>query len=190
MTIEYILGLFLGIGLAASVGFRVFVPLFILSLASYFNLVSLNENWLWIGGEPALLLLGMATLVESLAYLIPIFDNLLDTIAIPLAALAGTLIVVATSIDMSPVYLWTLAIIAGGGTATAVKGVTSSTRLVSTATTGGIANPLVATVETGTSFIVSIITVFLPIVGFVLVMFIFFYLRRFYRYIFSRKLSN
>ncbi len=187
MTVEYILGLFLGVGLAASVGFRVFVPLFILSLASYFDVVSLNENWIWVGGKPALILLGIATLVESLAYLIPFLDNLLDTIALPLATLAGTMIVVATSMDMSPVFLWTLAIIAGGGTATAVKGVTSSTRLVSTATTGGVANPLVSSIETGTSVIVSIITVFLPIVGFVLVLILFFYLRRFYKYIFTKN---
>lgn len=187
MTTEYILGLFLGIGLAASVGFRVFVPLFILSLASYFDIVTLNESWIWVGSTPALVLLGIATLVESVAYLIPYVDNLLDTIALPLATLAGTLIVVATSLDMSPVFLWTLAIIAGGGTATAVKGVTSSTRLVSTATTGGIANPLVASVETGTSIVVSIITIFLPIVGFILALIVFFYLRRFYRYIFAKR---
>ena len=187
MEIEYIFSLFLGIGLAASVGFRVFVPLFILSLASYFDLVTLNDNWMWIGSFPALILLGIATLVESLAYLFPYIDNLLDTIALPLATLAGTMIVVATSIDMSPVYLWTLAIIAGGGTATAVKGVTSTTRLVSTSTTGGVANPLISTVETGTSFIVSIITVFVPIVGFILVLVLFFYLRRFYRFLFKKK---
>lgn len=187
MEIEYIFSLFLGIGLAASVGFRVFVPLFVLSLASYFDLVTLNDDWMWIGSFPALILLGIATLVESLAYLFPYIDNLLDTIALPLATLAGTMIVVATSIDMSPVYLWTLAIIAGGGTATAVKGVTSTTRLVSSSTTGGVANPLISTVETGTSFIVSILTVFVPIIGFILVLVLFFYLRRFYRFLFKKK---
>lgn len=187
MTVEYILGLFLGIGLAASVGFRVFVPLFVLSLAAHFDMVTLNENWMWVGGKPALILLGVATIVESLAYLIPILDNLLDTIALPLATLAGTLIVVATSIDMSPVFLWTLAIIAGGGTATAVKGVTSSTRLVSTASTGGVANPLISSVETGTSAVVSIVTIFLPIIGFLIAMILFFYLRRFYRFLFAKK---
>lgn len=187
MNIDYILGLFLGIGLAASVGFRVFVPLFVLSLASYFELVTLNENWEWIGGTSALILLGIATLVEFLAYLIPILDHFLDTIALPLATIAGTVIVVATSIDMNPVFLWTLAIIAGGGTATAVKGVTASTRLVSTVNTGGAANPFVSILETGTSLVISTITIFLPIIGFLLVLTLFFYLRRVYRFVFSKK---
>lgn len=186
MQIDYLLGLFLGIGLAASVGFRVFVPLFVLSLASYLDLITLNQHWTWIGGESALILFGIATFVESLAYFIPIIDHILDSMALPLATLAGTLLVVATSIDMSPVFMWTLAIIAGGGTATAVKGVTSSTRLVSTATTAGTANPVLASVETGIAFVVSVITVFLPIVGFLLVLLLFFYLRRFYRYFFAK----
>ena len=43
ITTETILSLFLGIGLAASAGFRVFLPLFALSLASHFNLIPLNE---------------------------------------------------------------------------------------------------------------------------------------------------
>jgi len=36
----------LGIGLAASVGFRVIVLLFALSLAAHFHIVPLNENWI------------------------------------------------------------------------------------------------------------------------------------------------
>ena len=64
MTLEAIISVFLGIGLAASVGFRVFLPLFALSLASYFNIIPLNENWGWIGNTAALLILGVATFLE------------------------------------------------------------------------------------------------------------------------------
>ena len=76
-----ILSIFLGIGLAASSGFRVFLPLFALSLASYFDVWVLNESWQWVGGIPALLTLGIATILEIFAYYIPFFDNLLDGIA-------------------------------------------------------------------------------------------------------------
>ncbi len=47
MTPESIISIFLGIGLAASVGFRIFVPLFALSLAGYFGVITLNKSWLW-----------------------------------------------------------------------------------------------------------------------------------------------
>ncbi len=181
MTTETIFSIFLGIGLAASVGFRVFLPLFALSLASHFGIIPLNESWEWIGSIAALVTLGVATVIEVLAYYIPWVDNLLDTIAVPLAAVAGTAVVVATASDMDPVVTWALAIIAGGGTATAIKGTTSATRLTSTATTGGLANPVVSTVETATASVMSVFSIFIPILAIILTVMIIFLIRKIYK---------
>lgn len=178
---ETIISICLGIGLAASVGFRVFLPLFALSLASYFSVWQLNASWEWLGSMPALITLGVATLVEIFAYFIPYVDNLLDSIAVPLAAIAGTAVVLSTAADMSPVVTWALAIIAGGGTAAAIAGSSGTTRLASTATTGGLANPVVSTVETGTSIIMSIISIFLPVVAIIIVVLILFVIFKLYR---------
>ncbi|MGC1205043.1 MAG: DUF4126 domain-containing protein [Flavobacteriaceae bacterium] len=180
MGFETIISIFLGIGLAASVGFRVFVPLFALSLASYFDVWQLNESWQWIGSTTALVALGVATLVEIFAYFIPYVDNLLDTISVPLAALAGTVIMLSTVADLSPVITWALAIIAGGGTAAAIAGTASTTRLASTATTGGLANPVVSTLETGTSIVMSILSIFIPILAIIFVIIILFVIFKLY----------
>jgi hypothetical protein len=181
MTFETIISIFLGIGLAASVGFRVFVPLFALSLASYFDVWELNESWQWIGSTTALIALGVATIVETSAYFIPYIDNLLDTISVPLAALAGTAIMLSTVADLSPVITWALAIIAGGGTAAAIAGTSSTTRLASTVTTGGLANPVVSTLETGTSIVMSILSIFIPILAILFVIIILFVIFKFYK---------
>lgn len=181
MTIETILSIFLGIGLSASVGFRVFVPLFALSLASYFNVWELNDSWEWIGSLTAVVTLGVATLVEIFAYYIPYIDNLLDSIAIPLAAIAGTAVMVSTVADLSPVITWALAIIAGGGTAAAVAGSSGATRLASTTTTGGIANPVVSTIETGTSVVMSAFSIFIPALAFIFVIIILYIIFRLYK---------
>ena len=178
---ETIISILIGIGLAASVGFRIFVPLLALSLASYFNIISLNENWEWIGSSAALIILGIATVVEILAYLIPWVDNLLDTVAVPLAAVAGTAIMVATVSELDPSITWALAIIAGGGTAIAIKGSTSATRLASSTTTAGIANPVISTIETGTSIIMAAFSIFIPIVAIVCVLIIFWLLFRVFK---------
>ena len=180
MTIETIISICLGIGLSASVGFRVFLPLFALSLASYFDVWQLNDSWQWIGSTAALVTLGVATLVEIFAYFIPYIDNLLDSIAVPLAALAGTAIMLSTVADLSPVITWSLAIIAGGGTAAAVAGTSSATRLTSTVTTGGIGNPVVSVLETGTSIVMSIISIFLPILAAFLALIILFIVYKLY----------
>ena len=128
MTFTTLLSIALGIGLAASAGFRVFLPLFALSLSAYFGLWPVNENWQWLASTPALIILGVATLAEIGAYLVPFIDNLLDTLAVPLAGIAGTAIMASTTADLSPAITWTLAIIAGGGAAAAIKGATATGR--------------------------------------------------------------
>ena len=181
MTPETIISIFLGVGLAASVGFRVFLPLFALSLAAYFGLWELNDNWHWIGSLAAVITFGVATVVEIFAYFIPWVDNLLDSFAVPLAAIAGTAVIVSTVADLDPVVTWSLAIIAGGGTATAIKGAGAAGRMASTATTGGLGNPIVSTVETGTAVVVSTASIFMPILAAVLVIIILVLIFRIYR---------
>jgi len=191
MEISTIVSIFLGISLAASVGFRIFVPFFVLSLAAHFQIVPLNENWEWVGTTAAILTLGIATIVEIAAYLIPWVDHLLDTIAIPLAAIAGTAIMLSTVANFDPLFTWVLAIIAGGGTATAIKSSTSTTRLASTTATAGLANPMVSLLESGTSIFLSIVAVFLPIAAILIVIAIlWFVVKLFKRVIPKRKLKN
>ncbi len=181
MTSETIISIFLGVGLAASVGFRVFLPLFALSLASYTGVWELNESWQWIGSFAAVIVFGVATLVEIFAYFIPWVDNVLDSFAVPLAAIAGTAVMVSTVADLDPVVTWSLAIIAGGGTATAIKGAGATGRLASTASTGGLANPVVSTVETGTAVVVTTASIFAPVLAVILVIIILVVIFRIYR---------
>ena len=187
MTTDTIISIFLGVGLAASVGFRVFLPLFALSLASHFNLWELNESWQWIGTLPALITLGVAMFIEIFGYYIPFIDNLLDTIAIPLATIAGTAVLVSTVADLNPLITWSLAIIAGGGTAGVIKSASSATRLTSTTTTGGIGNPVVSTAETGTSIMMSTASLFAPILAIILVLLILLAIFWFYKKIRTSK---
>lgn len=174
MTSEIIFSIFLGVGLAAAAGFRVFMPLLALSLASHFNIVPLDASFAWIGGFPAMIALGLATLLEIGAYYIPWVDNLLDTAAVPLAAIAGTGAMAATLTDVNPMLTWGLAIIAGGGTAGAIKSASAGTRLISSVKTAGFGNPLVSTAETGLSMGLIVLAIFAPILAFIIVTILFY----------------
>ncbi len=68
MDSELILSLLIGVGLSASVGFRIFVPALITSIAAHFNYVELAESMSWIGSVPAMVTLGVATVLELLGY--------------------------------------------------------------------------------------------------------------------------
>lgn len=187
MPTETILSIFLGVGLAASAGFRIFLPLFALSLAAHTGLWELNPSWEWIGNLSALITLGVATLVEIFAYFIPWVDNILDSLSIPLAALAGTAVMVSTVSGMDPVITWSLAIIAGGGTATAIKGAAAGSRLASTLGTGGLANPAISAVETTTAATISLASILVPVLAAVLVIIVLAFVFRIYRKIRPRK---
>lgn len=179
-----IMSFFLGIGLAASAGFRVFLPLFALSIGAHFgqDLLELNETWQWVGSWPAMIALGVATIVEIIAYYIPIVDNLLDTIAIPLSAVAGTVLMGSTLLDMSDVTTWALAIIAGGGTAAAVSGTTAAARAVSTGTTGGTGNFVVNTGETVTASVLSLTSLIWAPIAFVFVLIVLYGIYRLWKW--------
>ena len=66
-------------GLAAATGFRVFLPMLIVSAGAYTGHVPLGDSFAWLGTPSALTMLSVAAIVEILAYCIPGLDNLLDT---------------------------------------------------------------------------------------------------------------
>ena len=96
------LSLVLGIGLAAATGFRVFLPMLIVSAGAYTGHLPLAESFSWLGTSSALIMLGVATIVEILAYYIPGLDNLLDALATPAALVAGTIVSAAVMTDVPP----------------------------------------------------------------------------------------
>lgn len=170
---DTILSILLGISLAAAVGFRIFVPLLVMSIASMSGYMNLSSGFEWIGTLPAVIIFGVASLLELLAYLIPIVDNFLDTIAGPTAVVAGTIVMASSIVEMDPMIKWTLAIIAGGGAAGLVQGLTTITRGASTLTTGGMGNSVVTSTETATSFGLSFLAIIFPlIVGIIVILFL------------------
>ena len=167
---EIFLSICLGLGLSAACGFRVFVPLLCLSIAAHFKVVPLAGSFAWVGSDAALFAFAAATLIEVGAYYIPWLDNALDTIAGPTAVLAGIFVTASVITDIDPFWRWTLAVIAGGGIATTTQLATTKARVASSITTGGFANPVLATVEAIFSTVLSVIAVFWPIVALVLVL--------------------
>jgi len=167
---ESMLAAVVGIGLAASCGFRVFVPMLVFSAAANVGYLEVAEGFDWIGTWTAFAAFTVAAAIEITAYYVPWLDNLLDTIASPVGVIAGVVLFAASVIDLDPFLRWSLAIIAGGGSAAIVQGGTVVTRTVSTATTGGLANFAVSTLETVTSFFFSVISIVVPILALILLL--------------------
>jgi hypothetical protein len=166
---DLVLSFVLGVGLAAATGFRVFLPMLIVSGAAYTGHLSLGESFAWLGTPAALTMLGAAALAEILAYYVPGVDNLLDTLATPTAFAAGTVVSAAVMTDLPPMVKWTAAVIAGGGVAGLTQGVTAMLRAKSTVLTGGLGNPVIATAELGGALLVSLLALAAPFAALVVV---------------------
>jgi hypothetical protein len=184
------LSIALGVGLAAAVGFRVFVPMLVLSIAAFTGHLHLSSGLEWLGTAPAVVMFSITALLEVLAYYIPGLDHLLDTIAAPAALIAGTIVAAAVITDLPPLLKWSTAVIAGGGAAGLTQGLTSLLRVKSAVTTGGLANPLVSTGELGGALGMSLLALVFPLLAVALVALFCFLAVRMARRLLSRRPSE
>jgi hypothetical protein len=170
MIQQYLIPILLGFGLSAACGLRIFLPLFVLSLFSRFGDLQIAPHFEWLSSWPAIIALGSASIIEIIAYYIPWLDNLLDGITIPSSVIAGTLVLASTNPELETVARWTIAIIAGGGTAGLISTSTALIRAKSTIVSGGATNFLVASVETMGAALLSLIAALIPIIAGILVL--------------------
>ena len=166
---DTLLALIVGIGLSAACGFRVFVPLLGMGLASLSGLLTLSSGFEWIGSWPAVVAFTLATILEIAAYYIPWLDNLMDSVAAPAAVIAGIIATASVLTDTSPFLRWSIAIIAGGGTAGIIQTGTTFLRGASSLASGGMTNVLVSTGELIGSALTTALAILIPIVCFFLV---------------------
>ena len=189
---ETLLSICLGLGLSAACGFRVFIPLLAMSIASLSGHMTLSQGFEWIGTYPAFLAFAAAAVFEVAAYYIPWVDNIMDTIAGPAAVVAGILVAASGMLHMDPLLKWSLAIIAGGGTAALFHSSTAVARAASTALTGGIGNHAVATAELGIASVLSILAITLPLLSVIVAVALLLFLTRkgFRKLVKHRKTEN
>jgi hypothetical protein len=181
LSIDTVLSAGIGVGLAAACGFRVFVPMLVLSLAARGGYVPLAPNFVWMASMPAMIAFATATALEVVAYYVPWLDNLLDTVATPAAVVAGMITSASVLTDLPPLLKWTVAIIAGGGAAGLVQSATTLTRLKSTALTGGLANSVLATTELAGSLLTSIVAIAVPLASLIVLAVVFTFVARWRR---------
>lgn len=180
---ELVISIALGVGLSAACGFRVFVPMLVMSVAALSGYVAPAPGFAWVGTYPAAVAFGVATAVELGGYYLPWVDNLLDTVSVPAAAVAGTLCTAAAVTDLGPLATWSVAIIAGGGSAATIGGLTAVVRGASTATTGGVGNPVVSTLEAVASTVLAVVAIVIPLLALIVVSaLLFFAIRRILRW--------
>src|SRR5690349_12287220 len=162
-SIEWVIAIAIGIGLAAATGFRVFLPLLIAGLAAHWGALPLADGFRWLATPEALIALATASVVETIAYYIPGVDHLLDLLAGPAALAAGVVASASVMVDMPPALVWPVAIIGGGGMAAVTKVTSAVLRAKTGLITLGVANPIVSTGETIGAIVIALAAIIVPV---------------------------
>ena len=155
-----------GLGLAAASGFRVFLPPFLMAVWLRLGFLDVNiegSEFEAFSSDVSILLLGVASLSEVLAYKIPWMDNMLDSLATPMAGIAGISVVAVSLEGADPSVQWALAIIAGGGASLSIQSATVAGRGLSSMFTLGLANPFFSLIEDIASLLLIFIALLAPL---------------------------
>jgi hypothetical protein len=159
-----------GIVLAACSGLRAFLPLLGVGLAGRFEHWPLAPSVHWLGSDPALIALSVATLVEVAADKVPIVDHALDVMHTVLGPVAAVLVSVSAWSQLAPQHAVLLSILTGVPLAAGVHALSAGVRLTSTGLTGGLANPLLSIGEDGVTAVTVILAFVAPILALVVLL--------------------
>ena len=154
---DTVLAISTGLGLSVACGFRVFIPLLVTSIAAHTGNLELAEGFTWLGEWPALISFSVAAVTESILYHLPIpgLGSLVDIVDGPLVFIAGTILSASSMVtDMDPLLQWSLAAIAGGGSAEVLHIETAAMRVP----TAGY-NPLLSVAEDAGGITIPILVV-------------------------------
>ncbi|MEO8379900.1 MAG: DUF4126 domain-containing protein, partial [Acidobacteriota bacterium] len=164
-VLHYVLPILLGLGLSASTGLNTFLPLLLLGAAARFHVagITLGDKFEWLTSDAAMIALIIACVIELVADKIPAVDHFLDTAGTFVRPVAGALASASVLTGVDPMVAAIVGIIIGGPASLGMHTLKAGTRIASSATTFGCANPILSIVEDILSFSLSVVAIFLPI---------------------------
>jgi len=160
--------LFTAFGLSTSAGLNAYLPLLIVALTARFtDLIKLEPPWDTLTSWWVIGLLAVLLVIEMTADKIPLVDHANDVIQTAVRPAAGAILFAASGhviSDVHPVLAMALGVLLAGG----VHATKATVRPVVTATTGGLGNPVVSTLEDVAAFVVSVLAILVPVLTFLL----------------------
>ena len=165
------LNIFSAFGLASSAGLNAYIPLLLVALAARFPLqdpfLQLSAPYDALGSWWAIGVIAVFLLIEMTVDKIPAVDTVNDGIQTFIRPAAGAVLFAANAnivTEIHPALALTAGLLVAGG----VHAAKGTARPVVTATTAGTGNWFVSLVEDIAAFFVTIVSIFLPVLGMVL----------------------
>ena len=176
---EFLPALALAVALAASAGLRAWLPLLLAGVLARVGVLDLGESFSFLSSNKALILFGVATVVELVGDKVPAVDHALDVIGTPLRPAAGALLAASVLGTVSdPLTALALGTAVGAPSALVPHAAKTALRTVSTTLTGGLANPILSFLEDIITVATFILAVVVPLLVVVLLAITVYFVRR------------
>jgi len=154
----------LAYALTTAAGVRALLALAAVSVAAHFHIIQPPAPFAWLAAPAAMWILGGLAIVEILADKVPLLDSLLHVAQVAVKPAAAAILVGGTLHPPSHQALVTCMVL-GGLNALGVHAAVAAVRGASTVTTGGVANPVVSTIEDAGSIGSLIVAFVAPLVA-------------------------
>ena len=167
-------------GLSGAAGLNAWLPLFASALLDRLDVVELAAPVDQLSSTGGLVLLALLTTADFVGDKIPLVDHVLHLVGTVVAPVSGAILFTGqTGLETDLPTL--AAVLLGGITAGTIHAGRSTVRPVSTATTGGVGNPVLSLTEDVGSLVLVVLAFVLPLIALLLVIALaagFFSLRR------------
>jgi hypothetical protein len=138
----------------------------------------LPANLAWLEKPQTVLIFGVATLLEILGDKIPVIDHALDSVQLLTKPVLAVLAATPFLYQVAPEYSVAIGIVLGAPLALGVHSAKATARLGSTATTGGLGNPLLSVAEDVAAVAAIVLGFLLPLVALALMAVTIFFIAR------------
>lgn len=156
----------LAVGLAACAGLRAWLPLLLVGGLARAEVLTLGPSFGFLASNRALILFGVASVIEIVGDKMPAVDHALDLLSTVLKPAAGALLAASVMWKISdPLTAMALGVAIGAPSALVPHAAKSVLRAASTTFTGGLANPVISLIEDGIAIAMFVITVVVPLLA-------------------------
>ncbi len=179
---EFLPALALAIALAASAGLRAWLPLLLAGGLARIGVLDLGESFSFLSSNKALVLFGVASVIELVGDKVPAVDHALDVIGTPLRPAAGALLAASVLGTVSdPLTALVLGTAVGAPSALVPHAAKTALRTVSTTLTGGLANPILSFLEDVITVVTFVLAILVPVLVVALLAVTIYFVRRLMR---------
>src|SRR5271165_2941253 len=170
LSTQAILALLTALGLSSTAGFRAYLPLLAVAVGSSVDssALPLQPGFQTLKSPPLIIILGVLVILEFIVDKVPVIDHLSDAVHTVIRPLSGAIIMAGTQNSLSDMSPW-LAAGVGALAALVFHTAKATVRPVVSATTAGVGNPIVSTIEDVIAAAIAILSILAPVIAAVVV---------------------